>query len=436
MITLGDLIHVKHGFAFKGEFFADTGDKLVLKPGNFPVGGGIRLRPGKDHFYAGTYPPEFELSPGDMVVVMTDLTQAAPILGSPAFVPQQPIMLHNQRLGLVQIKPGAEVDQRFLYYAMLADASRSQIRATATGATVRHTAPERMYRVSLKIPSLRSQRMIGEIMGSIDDLIEHNRRRVEVLEEMARAIYREWFANFRYPGYEDVPLVDSTLGPIPEGWTVGTIQSVASGDRYSTTSGPFGSKLGRKDYQADGVPVIRGANLRVGGGFDETDFVFVSEVKAAELRSAMAVQGDILVTQRGTLGQVGRIPRGARFDRYVLSQSQMKLTVDEERAAPYFIFAQLCSERAIQRFIAQAMTAGVPHVNLRLLREFNIILPPRRLQYLYSDSALPLADLAVSLERENQRLAVIRDLLLPKLVSGGIDVSALDLDALVGDRVA
>ncbi|MDP7723059.1 restriction endonuclease subunit S [Mycobacterium sp. TY814] len=304
------------------------------------------------------------------------------------------------------------------------------------GATMASLNQDIVRQIPLPEIDASYQEFAVAVLQNIDDLIENNRRRAEVLEEMARAIYREWFVKFRYPGHEDVPLVDSTLGPIPEGWTVGTIQSVASGDRYSTTSGPFGSKLGRKDYQADGVPVIRGANLRVGGGFDETDFVFVSEVKAAELRSAMAVQGDILVTQRGTLGQVGRIPRGARFDRYVLSQSQMKLTVDEERAAPYFIYAQLCSERAIQRFIAQAMTAGVPHVNLRLLREFSIILPPRRLQYLYSDSALPLANLAVSLERENQRLAVIRDLLLPKLVSGRIDVSALDLDALVGDRVA
>lgn len=142
--TLGDLIHVKHGYAFKGEFFADDGEKLVLKPGNFPIGGGITLRPGKDAYYTGDYSPEFELTPGDLLVVMTDLTQAAPILGAPAFVPAKPVMLHNQRLGLVQVKPGVEVDRRFLYYAMLSDTSRRQIRATATGATVRQTAPERI----------------------------------------------------------------------------------------------------------------------------------------------------------------------------------------------------------------------------------------------------------------------------------------------------
>ena len=64
---------------------------------------------------------------------------------------------------------------------------------------------------------LETSESIGAILGAIDDLIENNRRRVEVLEEMARAIYREWFVHFRYPGHEDVPLVDSALGPIPDG---------------------------------------------------------------------------------------------------------------------------------------------------------------------------------------------------------------------------
>ena len=226
--TLGDLIHVKHGYAFKGEFFADEGEKLVLKPGNFPIGGGITLRPGKDAYYTGDYPPDFELTAGDLLVVMTDLTQAAPILGAPAFVPAEPVMLHNQRLGLVKVKPGVEVDRRFLYYVMLSDTSRSQIRATATGATVRHTAPERIYRVKLGMPDLSTQRVIGDVLGSIDDLIANNRRRVEVLEEMVRTIYSEWFVKFRYPGHEDVPLADSALGLIPEGWTCGEIDDIVT----------------------------------------------------------------------------------------------------------------------------------------------------------------------------------------------------------------
>lgn len=293
-----------------------------------------------------------------------------------------------------------------------------------------------LHTLPVRVPGLAAQKAIAHVAQAFDELIENNRWRVEVLEEMVRAVYHEWFVKFHYPGHGDVPLVDSGLGPIPQNWDVDNIASVASTERNSISSGPFGSKLGRKDYQPAGVPVIRGANLRVGGGFDESDFVFVAEAKAEELRSAWARRGDLVVTQRGTLGQVGHIPADSRFDLYVLSQSQMKVTVDECRAAPVFMYSQLCSADATQRFVAQAMTAGVPHVNLRLLREFAILLPPRGLQRTFSQAATPLFDYAAKLERERARLVQMRDALLPKLVTGQIDVSALDLDALVQDAVA
>jgi restriction endonuclease S subunit len=279
--------------------------------------------------------------------------------------------------------------------------------------------------------------VIALVLSALDDLVANARQRVAVLAEMARAIYREWFVQFRFSGGGNVERwVDSALGPIPHGWNVDTIASIASQARNAIGSGPFGSKLGRKDYEPAGIPVIRGANLRLGGGFDESDFVYVSEAKAEELRSASARRGDIVVTQRGTLGQVGRIPGESRFERYVLSQSQMKVTINEQRAATAFIYAQLCSQESVQRFVAQAMTAGVPHVNLRLLREFLVLLPPLDVQQRFSDAVAPLHDLAHALERSATQLVAIRDQMLPRLVSGQIDVSHLDLHALTEGAVA
>lgn len=428
--TLGELINVKHGYAFKSEFFATEGDQLVLTPGNFPIGGGLKLRPGKDRYYTGRYPADFDLVAGDLLVVMTDLTQNAPILGSPAFVPPQPRMLHNQRLGLVTVKSGIELDRRYLYYVLLSDASRSQLRATATGTTVRHTAPERIYRVNVKLPPLPVQRSIGAFLGALDALIENNRARVALLEEMSRTIYREWFIHYRFPGRVNTTLVESLLGPVPVGWDVRTVSSIASPDRHAVTSGPFGSKLGRKDYMPQGVPVIRGVNLRVGGGFDESEFVFISEEKADDLRASSARREDIVITQRGTLGQVGFIYSHSRFDRYVLSQSQMKVTVDARVIAPTFFYGQMSSGTTMQRFTAQAMTSGVPHVNLRLLRDFLVLVPPKALQDQYAKFAAAQQDLVSILACETSALVAIRDFLLPKLVTGQIDVSRLDLGAL------
>lgn len=389
--TLGELIHVKHGFAFKGEFFAEQGDKIVLKPGNFPIGGGIKLRPGKDDYYIGTYPGEFELSPGDMLIVLTDLTQEAPILGAPAFVPAGPTMLHNQRLGLVQIKPDAGVDRRFLYYLLLSDSSRKQVRATATGSTVRHTAPERLYRVEVWLPEQRSQRLIGEILGAIDDLIENNRRRAEVLEEMERAIYREWFVRLRYPGHDSVPLVDSALGPIPEGWEARTIGDVME------------FKYG-KALKAD---------TRVGG-----DVAVVGSSGIVGWHDARLIDGPaIIVGRKGNVGSIVWLD-GPSWP--------IDTTYYVETSLPLrFVAEQLRSVEFINTH------AAVPGLSREMAYSKGFVVPPNMLIDAYQDVADSFGSQASALAAEGERLAALRDLLLPKLVTGQIDVSGPELDALV-----
>lgn len=287
-----------------------------------------------------------------------------------------------------------------------------------------------LHTLPVRIPDRAGQDKIALVVESIDDLIKNNRRRVDVLEEMARAVYREWFVHFRYPGHENVPLVDSPLGPIPDGWTVEPVSALASSERNAVTGGPFGSKLGRKDYRDTGVPVLRGANLRVGGGFDESDLVFVSDEKADELRSSVAVRGDVVVTQRGTLGQVGLIPLDSAFDRYVLSQSQMRIKVDPARSTAEFVYSQMRSRETTERFIAQAMVSGVPHVNLTLLREFELLVPPHALQVRFSNDVRALHAECWALRREASSLVAIRDLILPRLVTGKVGVSHIDLGEL------
>src|SRR5262249_23141758 len=159
-------------------------------------------------------------------------------------------------------------------------------------------------------------------------------------------------------------------------------------------------------------------------GFDEADFVFVSQEKANELRSSLARRGDIVITQRGTLGQVGMIPRSSRFERYVLSQSQMKLTVDPAVCDPLFVYSQFRMPETTDRFIAQAMSSGVPHVNLTLLRDFELLIPLLPLQRRFGDVVEPLERQSWLAREQADRLTRLRTLLVPKVVNGQIDVVA------------
>lgn len=182
---------------------------------------------------------------------------------------------------------------------------------------------------------------------------------------------------------------------------------IKSSGRYSLIGGPFGSKLGRKDYVDEGVPVVRGANLPDTERFSEQSWVYVSEKKADELRANLAFPGDIVVTQRGTIGQVGLIPADSPVPRYVLSQSQMKLTVDSELADPRYVYYALASPDAVQRLKDLSFSAGVPHINLGMFASFEIPVPPLPIQVAIADSLSAYDEL---IENNTRRIKILEEM--------------------------
>jgi type I restriction enzyme, S subunit len=156
-------------------------------------------------------------------------------------------------------------------------------------------------------------------------------------------------------------------------WTESIVGQLAAGQRNALVGGPFGSNLVSRDYVESGVPVIRGQNM--GGRWVSGEFVYVSDSKARSLEANLARPGDIVFTQRGTLGQVSIVPEG-RFDRYLVSQSQMKLTVDLHTTDPLFIYYVFCAPEQQDYIRQNAIQTGVPHTNLSILRGTPILVPP------------------------------------------------------------
>ena len=163
-------------------------------------------------------------------------------------------------------------------------------------------------------------------------------------------------------------------------WQRKQLVDIAAKKRWALNGGPFGSKLSRKHYSESGVPVIRGTNLPENSHFSYDDFVYVSEEKADELRANNAHPGDLIFTQRGTIGQVGLIPVDSPIPRFVISQSQMKLTVDPEQADALFLYYFFSAADTVQKIQNLAFAAGVPHINLDILRKFETPLPPLPVQ--------------------------------------------------------
>ncbi|KUI97381.1 restriction endonuclease subunit S [Vibrio sp. MEBiC08052] len=186
-------------------------------------------------------------------------------------------------------------------------------------------------------------------------------------------------------------------------WNSVSIDEIKSPEKYSCVGGPFGSSLSQKHYSDSGVPVIRGVNLS-GDMFTESDFVFVSQEKAKELHRNMAFRGDIVFTQRGTLGQVAIIPEDSKYEQYIVSQSQMKLTVDPKIADSYFIYSYFRTRESKSLIEKNAIVGGVPHINLGILKAFQLNLPPLAIQKRISEISKTI-DNKITLNRQiNQTL--------------------------------
>jgi type I restriction enzyme S subunit len=183
--------------------------------------------------------------------------------------------------------------------------------------------------------------------------------------------------------------------------TVGYIKAEA---RHSLVGGPFGSELITTDYVENGIPVIRGSNLPDDRCFDDAEFVFVREEKADQLSANNAHPGDVVFTQRGTLGQVGFIPVEAQFSRYLISQSQMKLSVNPAKADAKFVYYYFRHPDTVQNIKNHAVTSGVPHINLGLLREFELPLPPVAIQREIASILAAYDDL---IENNRRRMALL-----------------------------
>ena len=177
-----------------------------------------------------------------------------------------------------------------------------------------------------------------------------------------------------------------------------TLEEQLSGSQ-NVIGGPFGSKLTQKDYKEEGVPVIRGSNMVSAGRWLGGDFAFVSEEKVeTDLRSNLAQPGDIVVTQRGTLGQVAIVPERSGFDRYVISQSQMAVRVPSQNADRDFVFYFLQSPQFTAYIETSTIQTGVPHINLGILRNAPAIWPERKQQSKIA-SVLAILDDKIELNR-------------------------------------
>jgi type I restriction enzyme, S subunit len=325
----------------------------------------------------------------------------------------------------------SKVTSAYLRYFLDAEPVRRYLKAGfVTGAAIPRVVLKDFQRCEIPLPPLEVQRRITSVISSLDDLIENNRQRIALLEQMAQAIYREWFVHFRYPGHEDDELVDSPLGPIPVGWRVRPVEELAAVVRGR-------SYRKRELVEEGGVPFINLKCMERGGGFRRDGLKrYAGPFKPEQLTSA----GDIvlavtdLTQSREILARATLVPR--------LSEESGVISLDVVRLVPKSVedriplFAVLRYSDLADRVKEHANGSTVLHLSPDHVAAALIIWPSEPARRRAADLLGSMYSLCDELSDAADRLSSIRDILLPKLVTGAIDVSKLDLDALLEESAA
>lgn len=302
-------------------------------------------------------------------------------------------------------------DPRFVYY-FLQTMGFEKLDVGASNPTLNRN---HIHLLPVRWPEdIETQRRIASILSAYDDLIENNTRRIAILEEMARRIYEEWFVRFRFPGHEGVRMVESELGLVPEGWQVVCLDEVCSRITDGSHSSPKSVEVGKpmasvKDMHDWGI------NLQSCRQISEEDYSYL-------LRNDCKPRlNDILIAKDGNTYLKHMFVIDEEVDMVILSS--IAILRPNGRILPNQLATYLRLPHTKTRMRGYVSGAAIPRIVLRDFKQFLVHLPPKEIQDQWALLCDPMMSLCRKLVRKNTNLRATRDLLLPKLISGELDVS-------------
>lgn len=409
-VTIGDVAKIKHGFAFKSEFFTDeVTPNVLVTPGNFAIGGGFQV--GKPKYYAGPLPDDYVLSEGAVVVTMTDLSKASDTLGYAAKVSVTPGVTywHNQRIGLLQVKDEQRVCKDWLHYLMRTYEYRAWIVGSASGTTVKHTAPSRIESFAFRLPPLEGQFTVAETLGALDDRIENLRQTNATLQAIAAALFKSWFVDFDGVPPEDMQ--ESELGLIPKGWRTFTFGEIAT--------------LGKGSVSPAAQPqtVFRHYSLPA---FDADQMPIAETGEAIKSNKTPVPFGAVLVSKLNP-----HIPRiwfvGEAGENAVCSTEFLVWTPKPGIGSAFVYFVATSPEfNASMRQLVTGTSNSHQRVRPDQLADAHAAIASKESIASFDEAAAPLLRKIEHNRQQAAALANLRDALLPRLISGQLRLPHAD----------
>ncbi len=418
---IGDFASVKHGYAFKGSQFTDVDTRrVVLTPRNFNIGGGFRSE--KLKFTIQDCPEEYILHGGDIIVSMTDLSKDGDTLGYSAKVPsnRKYKYLHNQRIGLIKFKE-SKVLPDYIYWVMRTREFNSFLVGSATGSTVKHTSPSIIEEFPFCYPPNRNeQRLISDTLSNLDSKIELNQEMNKTLESIAHALFKHWFIDFEFPDENGNPykssggeMVESELGEIPKGWKISKI-----GNELSTVLGGTPS-TNKKEYWSNGnFGWINSGKVNEFRIIEPSSYITETALNNSATK-LMPKGTTVLAITGATLGRVSMIE-----SEMCANQSVIGVLSNEKISSEYIYF---WIKFYINKLISGQTGGAQQHINKENVNSLELLVPKNSLEK-FNKTCGPIFNQISNNCFESLTLSKVRDVLLPKLMSGKIRVTLEEIN--------
>lgn len=325
------------------------------------------------------------------------------------------VVKSSDRFGLSSavafLRPNPEVvDSDFLYYWLKGPEFQSAVYAVKGGVAQGYVSLEMIRGLPFRKFTLVEQKSIAQILRIYDNLIENNNRRIAILENMAQSLYREWFVNFRFPGHENCKFKDSPLGRIPEGWEVKTVK-----DFGSVITGKTPSKKKPEYYNSQDVPFLKTPDMH-GHVFATEIADYLAKPGADSQKGKYIPENSICVACIGArAGVVAITPCEVQTNQQINA-----VVLFEDFYREYFyLFASTLQEKI---HAIGSSGATMTNVSKGKFESIELVFPPKETLKSFSQLGSPIFNEILNLQWRNSNLKIQRDMLLPKLVSGKIDL--------------
>ena len=414
---LGELLSIKHGWAFKSENYVKDAKTALVTLRNISEDSRFVFDVNKTTYYGGEYPEEYNLNEGDLIIPLTE--QVVGLLGNSAFVPNFSDIkfVLNQRVGKVQEKY-EKIDKIFLKYLLSTTTVRTQMEYRASGTKQRNISPKDIYDIEVYIPELVIQKYIGRILYNLDKKIQINNQINQELEAMAKTLYDYWFVQFDFPDQNGKPYKSSggkmvyhpeLKREIPEGWGVETLKDLES----KIITGKTPSRANSDNFGGE-IPFITIGDIR-GNTFIYNTSETLTDLGASVQQNKYLPEGSLCVSCIATVGEIGFTTEWSH------TNQQINSIVFEDETNRYYLYFAL--KNYFENANASAKTGNTfANMNKEDFSGIRIILPRNEIKNNFHKMTEPYFAQIKCLQGQNKELTQLRDWLLPMLMNGQVKV--------------